>query len=84
MNVYALRIADAATEAALAAARWQLFVFPQVRDLRRGISADVVEVLYEGGEPNVGAWLAVLEQAGYEAEPLGPGKPEAGAPLEAA
>lgn len=84
MNVYALRIANAATEAALAAARWQLFVFPQVRDLRRGSGDDLVEVLYERGDPNVGAWLAVLEQAGYEAEPLGPRTLEADVPPEAA
>ena len=70
MNLYPLLIADATCDAALAAARWQLFVFPEVRDLRRGATNDTAVVVYEGEAPDVAAWLAVLAGAGYDAEPL--------------
>lgn len=80
MNVYELRIAGAESDARLAAARWELFVFPDVRHVYRIGTTDHVALLYEGKRPDVRRWVAVLEQAGYAAEAL----EEAGTPLEAA
>jgi hypothetical protein len=80
VNVYELRIAGAESDARLAAARWQLFVFPEVRHVYRIGTTEHVAILYEGAQPDVRRWVAVLEQAGYTAE-----APEgARSPLEAA
>ena len=80
MNVYELRIAGVASDARLAAARWGLFVVRKVRRVYRIGTTDHVAMVYEGAQPDVRRWVAVLEQAGYAAEAL----EEAGSPLEAA
>jgi 20S proteasome alpha/beta subunit len=80
VNVYELRIAGVASDARLAAARWGLFVFREVRRVYRIGTTDHVAMVYEGAQPDVRRWVAVLEQAGYAAEAL----EEAGSPLEAA
>jgi hypothetical protein len=70
VNVYELRIAGIGSDARLAAARWELFVFPDVRHVYRIGTTDHAAVLYEGAQPDVRRWVAVLERAGYAAETL--------------
>ena len=67
MNVCELRIAGAERDAELAAARWELFVCPDVRHVYRIGNGDRVAVLYEGAEPDLSGWLAALTRAGYVA-----------------
>lgn len=80
MNTYELRLAGVENEARLAAARWALFVCPEVRDLRATNAPDRVTVVYEGVQPDVARWVAVLIEAGYPASPL----EQAGTPPAAA
>lgn len=68
MNVYELRIAGVASDARLAAARWGLFVFREVRRVYRIGTTDHVAMLYEGAQPDVRRWVAVLEEAGSPLE----------------
>jgi hypothetical protein len=53
----------------LAAARWQLFEFDEIRDVRYG-RGDVVVVRYEGEQPRTKEWVAFLAERGFVFEPL--------------
>ena len=71
MKAYELRISDLDTEARRAGARWQLFACPEVRDLVRVGNDGRFLVLYDGIWPQPAVWCRVLEDGGYDAEPLG-------------
>jgi hypothetical protein len=47
-----------------AAARWELFAFPEVRDLARGHGRHRFVVLYEGDQADPDAWCRRLTGAG--------------------
>lgn len=70
MNVCELRICGVDRDAALAAARWELFRFPAVRHVCRLGIGDRAAILYEGSQPDLPAWVETLGKAGYAAEPL--------------
>ena len=72
MNAYELRIRGLADTIALAEARWELFLFPEVRDLAPAEAGDLFVVLYEGERPDPTAWCRVLSAAGYPAQPMEP------------
>jgi hypothetical protein len=74
VNVYELRVRGIEDERRLAALRWDLFVFPEVRDVVQTPRAETVAVLYEGGHPDPEAWSAALKEAGYDA-PAGDDEP---------
>lgn len=65
-----LRITGVDRDAALAAARWELFVFADVRHVCRVGVGDRAAIIYEGAEPDLEAWIEALAEAGYGAEPL--------------
>jgi hypothetical protein len=67
MNVCELHISGVDRDAVLAAARWELFVFPNILHVHRIGNGERVAILYEGAEPDVGAWIAALGRAGYAA-----------------
>lgn len=67
MNTYELRVAGVETDARLAAARWELFVCPEVRDVARMDEFERVAIRYEGAQPDVGRWIELLSRAGYPA-----------------
>lgn len=69
MEVYELRIARLRGQAMVAAVRWQLFLFPEVRDVVPSVRPETVAVLYEGGHPEPDAWCGALRQAGYQVKP---------------
>jgi hypothetical protein len=71
MHAYELTIHGLADEGSLAAARWELFAFPGVRDLLPWNRPDLFVVLYEGDVADPDAWCRVLSAAGYPAEPSG-------------
>ncbi len=72
MHAYELRIRGLDTTAGRNAARWQLFACPEVRDLVKvGGVGDHFLVLYEGEWDQHAVWCRVLENAGYECEPIG-------------
>jgi hypothetical protein len=48
--------------------RWELFILPDVRDVRPSGRADAVLIVHRGAA-RVQQWLAVLEAAGMRAEP---------------
>jgi hypothetical protein len=63
VNVYELQLDGVVNEQQLHAARWELFVCPEVRDvvlLANGHTA----VLYDGA-PDAKRWLGLLAKAGY-------------------
>jgi hypothetical protein len=70
MNVCELCITGVDRDAVLAAARWELFVFPNVIHVHRSGGGERVAILYEGAEPDVKAWIEALAKAGYAAESL--------------
>ena len=70
-KAYELRIRGLDHLSSFAAARWELFAFPEVRDLARRRGRDRFVVIYEGGPADPGAWCRLLAEAGYLAEPLG-------------
>jgi hypothetical protein len=72
MNVCELRITGVDRDAVLAAARWELFVFPNVIHVHRIACGDRVAILYEGSGPDVQGWIEALGKAGYAAESLEP------------
>jgi hypothetical protein len=72
MHAYELRIAGLQHAIARAAARWELFACPEVRDLVKAPGRDRFLVLYEGEWGNPAVWCRVLANAGYDAEPIGP------------
>ena len=72
MHAYELRIHGLETQDGLNAARWELFACPEVRDLVSvGDGRDRFLVIYEGEWDQRAVWCRVLENAGYEAEPMG-------------
>ena len=71
LSAYELRISGLDQLVSFGVARWELFVFPEVRDLVRGQGRHRFIVLYEGDQPDPEAWCRVLTDAGYPAEPLG-------------
>jgi hypothetical protein len=58
--------------ASFASARWELFVFPEGRDLLPWSGRDRFVVLFEGERPDPSAWCRVLSAAGYPAQPIEP------------
>ena len=71
MHAYELRIRGLDGAAGRNAARWELFACPEVRDLVKGGGRDRFLVIYEGEWDQPTVWCRVLENAGYEAEPIG-------------
>lgn len=61
----------------VAVVRWELFVLPDVRDVRPSPIADTVVVVHRGG-PRPAAWREALRTAG-----IGTGQPAAGAGADA-
>jgi hypothetical protein len=53
----------------LAAARWHLFEFDEIRYVRY-VRGDVVVVRYEGEQPRTSEWVALLAEHGFVFEPL--------------
>jgi hypothetical protein len=72
MKSYEVRIRGLGAASSLAAARWELFVFPEVRDLLPWSGRDRFVVLFEGERPDPSAWCRVLSAAGYPAQPIEP------------
>ena len=68
MNVCELRIAGVERDVTLAAARWELFAFAEIRHLYRIGSTNQVVILYDGAQPDDGRWIAALDRAGYTVE----------------
>jgi hypothetical protein len=72
VHAYELRIRGLDGSAGRNAARWELFACPEVRDLVKGGGGrDRFLVIYEGEWDQPTVWCRVLENAGYEAEPIG-------------
>lgn len=71
MHAYELRIRDLESTTRRNAARWELFAFPEVRDLVKVGGPDRFLVIYEGDWDHHAVWCRVLENAGYEVEPIG-------------
>lgn len=68
MRVYELRIPAASDPRLLEAIRWELFAFPQVRDVHAAPRPGIVAVAYEGESPAPAEWIEALVAAGYEVE----------------
>jgi hypothetical protein len=71
VHAYELRIRGIDSATGRNAARWELFACPEVRDLVKVAGRDRFLVLYEGEWDHHAVWCRVLENAGYEAEPIG-------------
>jgi hypothetical protein len=71
LHAYELRIRGLDDTIARAAARWELFACPEVRDLVKGAGKDRFLVLYEGEWDQPKIWCHLLANAGYAAEPIG-------------
>jgi hypothetical protein len=71
VHAYELRIRGLDDKIARAAARWELFACPEVRDLVKAAGKDRFLVFYEGKWDHPKVWCRVLENAGYPAEPIG-------------
>jgi hypothetical protein len=71
VHAYELRIRGLDDKMGRAAARWELFACPEVRDLVTAAGKDRFLVLYEGKWDHPKVWCRVLENAGYRAEPIG-------------
>ena len=71
VHAYELRIRGLDVTSARAAARWELFACPEVRDLVKGAGKDRFLVLYEGNWDQPRIWCHLLTNAGYQAEPIG-------------
>ena len=72
MHAYELRIRGLDDTNRRTRARWELFACPEVRDLVEGRGPDRFFVLYEGDWDQHAVWCRVLENAGYEVEPIPP------------
>ena len=83
MNVCKLRVAGAVDTAAVAQVRWELFVFPEIRDVLPGMEPETVAVLWEGASADLERWCGTLARAGYEASPVEPASPRADTPSAA-
>jgi hypothetical protein len=64
VNVCELKLEGIENERQLATARWELFVFPEIRDVRPLAAGSGVTVVFEG-EPDAERWTHALEQAGF-------------------
>jgi hypothetical protein len=72
VHAYELRIHGLDNAGDREAARWVLFVCPEVRDLVEvGVGRDRFLVIYEGERDEHAVWCRVLENAGYDVEPIG-------------
>ena len=71
MHAYELRIHGLDSTTGRNAARWELFACPEVRDLVKVAGRDRFLVIYEGEWDQHPVWCRVLENAGYEVEPIG-------------
>ncbi len=71
MNVFELRIPGTESESRLWAARWALFVCPEIRDVNRTGATDEVAILCEDAQPDFSHWLEVLDEAGYPSQLVG-------------
>ena len=71
LDAYELRIRGLEHLISFAAARWELFAFPEVRDLVRAPGRNRFLVLYDGEPADPDAWCQLLQDAGYPAEPVG-------------
>jgi len=72
VHAYELQIRGLDRAAARNAARWELFACPEVRDLAKASGGrDRFLVIYEGEWDQPAVWCRVLENAGFEAEPIG-------------
>lgn len=72
MNVVELQVDGIASESRLAAARWELFVFPEIRHVCPLGAGGRVAVLYDGTRPDIVGWLSALAAAGFAAWVVGP------------
>jgi hypothetical protein len=72
VHAYELRIRGLDGTTGRYAARWKLFACPEVRDLVEIAGRDRFLVIYEGEWDQQAVWCRVLENAGYEVEPIGP------------
>lgn len=70
MNVCKLRVTGAVDARAVSQVRWELFVFPEIRDVLPTLELETVAVLWEGATADPQGWCRALAQAGYEAKPL--------------
>lgn len=71
VHAYELRIRSLDGPIDRGAARWELFACLEVRDLVKAAGRDRFLVLYEGNWDQHAVWCRVLENAGYEVEPIG-------------
>jgi hypothetical protein len=72
MNVCKLRVSGATDARAIAQVRWELFVFPEIRDVLPTLELETVAVLWEGTIADPQRWCRTLARIGYEAKPLEP------------
>jgi hypothetical protein len=71
VHAYELRIRGLDSTTGRYAARWKLFACPEVRDLVEIAGPGRFLVIYEGEWDQHAVWCRVLENAGYEVEPIG-------------
>ena len=71
VHAYELRIRGLDNVISRRAARWRLSACREVRDLVKVTGPDRFLVLYEGEWDQHAVWCRVLENAGYEVEPIG-------------
>jgi hypothetical protein len=69
MNVSRLRVRGAVDASAVARIRWELFVFPEIRDVLPTLERDTVAVLWEGASADPVRWCRTLQRVGYAASP---------------
>jgi hypothetical protein len=72
MNICKLHAHGVSDARAVAALRWELFVFPEVHDVFPTLEHDTVAVLWEGTTADPQHWCRALAQAGYEVKPVQP------------
>jgi hypothetical protein len=75
VNVCKLRVSAAVDAAAVAQIRWELFVFPEIRDVLPTLEPETVAVLWEGASAAPERWCRTLVQVGYDASPAQPASP---------
>jgi hypothetical protein len=81
LALYELPVPDGAR--LRSAARWELFLFPAVRDVLAGRDPDRVLVVHYG-PPQPAAWIGALRNAGFDTRPnrRGAGQSNPPAPLD--
>jgi hypothetical protein len=65
VNVYELDLDGIESDARVWAARWVLFVCPEIRDVCRAGASDRLAIVHEGEQPDPARWLALLRSAGF-------------------